>query len=111
MGRALCRQPVGVRVLSEEALMGELPTAKDYSGVHTVHAVCLDPACDHWQELCSLCGRTGHEINQRQVLRIGRLTNEGIAGPPYTLGSDLRLCAYSVQSRKRPAMEKGSKAF
>ena len=63
--------------------MGELPTAKNYSGVHTVHAVCRDPACDHWQELdlaaivaaghgsvplihlplrCSACGRTGHEI-------------------------------------------------
>ncbi len=23
--------------------MGELPTAKNYSGVHTVHAVCRDP--------------------------------------------------------------------
>jgi hypothetical protein len=82
MGRAVCpatRAPT----LSDEALMGELPTAKDYSGVHTVHAVCRDPACDHWQELelaaiaaaghgnvalirlplrCSLCGKTGHEI-------------------------------------------------
>jgi hypothetical protein len=31
--------------------MGDLPTAKNYSGVHTVYAVCRDPACDHWQEL------------------------------------------------------------
>jgi hypothetical protein len=63
--------------------VGELPTAKDCAGVHTVHAVCRDPACGHWQELdlaaivaaghgnvplihlplrYSLCGSTGHEI-------------------------------------------------
>jgi hypothetical protein len=61
--------------------MGELPTARDYAGVHTVHGVC--PHCDHIQELdlaalvttgrgdvplielplrCSACGKTGHRV-------------------------------------------------
>jgi hypothetical protein len=61
--------------------MSDLPTPKDYAGIHTVHAVC--PACDRWQQLdfaalvaagqgdvpliqlrlrCSACGRTGHQI-------------------------------------------------
>jgi hypothetical protein len=78
MDPAVRRQPAG-----EEALMGGLPTADNYSGVHTVHAVCRDPACDHWQALdlaalvaagqgdvpliqlplrCSACGRAGHQI-------------------------------------------------
>jgi hypothetical protein len=50
-----------------------LPTARDYAGVHTVHAVCREPSCDHWQalDLTAIvaaghvdvpCGRTGHEI-------------------------------------------------
>jgi hypothetical protein len=59
--------------------MGELPTAKSYAGVHTVHAVCRNPNCDRWIELdlaaivakgrgdlplihlplrCSACGKT-----------------------------------------------------
>jgi hypothetical protein len=63
--------------------LGELPTAKDYAGIHTVFAVCRDPACDRWAKLdlaalvaagqgdipliqlplrCSACGKTGHEI-------------------------------------------------
>jgi hypothetical protein len=63
--------------------MGELPTAKDYLNVHTVHAACRDPMCDHIQELdlaaiiavgqgdvplvelklrCSKCGKTAHRI-------------------------------------------------
>ena len=75
MGPTVHRQP------GTAALMGDLPTPKDYAGVHTVHAVC--PHCDRWQELdlaaivtagqgdvplielrlrCSACGRTGHQI-------------------------------------------------
>jgi hypothetical protein len=61
--------------------MADPPTARDYSGVHTVHAVC--PRCDRWRELdlaaltaagqgdiplvelplrCSACSQTGHKI-------------------------------------------------
>lgn len=64
-------------------MSGELPTPRGYLGVHTVHAVCRDPTCDHWQELdlaaivaaghadvplvelklrCSKCGALGHYI-------------------------------------------------
>jgi hypothetical protein len=63
--------------------MSDPPTARDYAGIHTVHAVRRDPACDRWAELdlpaiiaagqgdvpliqlpsrCSACGRTGHQI-------------------------------------------------
>jgi hypothetical protein len=63
--------------------MSDPPTARDYAGIHTVHAVCRDPTCDHIQELdlaaiiatghadvplielplrCSLCGKTGHRV-------------------------------------------------
>jgi hypothetical protein len=63
--------------------MSDLPTPKDYAGIHTVHAVCRNPACDHRAKLdlaalvaagqgdiplvelklrCSACGKTGHEI-------------------------------------------------
>jgi len=63
--------------------MSDRPTARDYAGIHTVHAVCRNAACDHWQVLdlaalvaagqgdvplvklplrCSACGRTGHQI-------------------------------------------------
>jgi hypothetical protein len=61
--------------------MGDLPTAREYLGVHRVDAVC--PHCDRWKELdlaalvaagqrglplarlplrCSACGKTGHRI-------------------------------------------------
>jgi hypothetical protein len=61
--------------------MGELPTARDYLGVHRVDAVC--PHCGRWQELsldaliaaglgdvplvelplrCRQCGQRGHKI-------------------------------------------------
>jgi hypothetical protein len=59
--------------------MGELPTAREYAGIHTVHGVC--PHCDHIQELaaiiaaghadvplielplrCSKCGKAGHRV-------------------------------------------------
>jgi hypothetical protein len=63
--------------------MGEPPTARDYAGIHTVHAVCRDSTRDHWQGLdlaalvaagqgdvpliqlplrCSACGRARHQI-------------------------------------------------
>jgi hypothetical protein len=66
---------------NEVALMADPPTARDYAGIHTMHAVC--PACDRWVKLglaelvaagqgdgplielklrCSACGRTGHQI-------------------------------------------------
>jgi hypothetical protein len=36
---------------SGSIILGELPTAKDYAGIHTVYAVCRDPACDRWAKL------------------------------------------------------------
>jgi hypothetical protein len=62
--------------------MGDLPTARNYAGVHTVHAVC--PRCDRWKLLdlaalvaagqediplvslplrCSQCGQLGHKMS------------------------------------------------
>jgi hypothetical protein len=64
-------------------VMSDLPTARDCAGIHIVHAVCRDPACDRWAELdlaalvaagqgdvplihlplrCSQCGKTGHRV-------------------------------------------------
>jgi hypothetical protein len=36
---------------TSRSTLGELPTAKDYAGIHTVFAVCRDPACDRWAKL------------------------------------------------------------
>ncbi len=67
--------------------MSDPPTARDYAGIHTVHGVCRDPACDRWAELdlaalvaagqgdvplielklrCSKCGKTGHKCSGAQ---------------------------------------------
>ncbi len=81
--------------------MGELPTARDYAGVHTVHGVC--PNCDHWQELdlaAIVAGGQGDIplvqlplrllMQARRFGRLGRITrsrNATASGPASGSGS------------------------